>query len=155
MNNQLNVWIVELKPIRVASAHGFGPSPEGIASEKLLSWAKKKGFMESPGMPLFFGFDNPVPSPGSPNYGYDLWMKVDAGVKAEGDVEIKDFPGGLYAVTRFKGLDNIGPTWKKLVAWRETSQYKPAHHQWLEELLVPAGTPLEEYIFNLYLPIAE
>ena len=52
-----------------------------------------------------------------------------------GDLRVVDFDGGLYAVTRFKDLNQIGKVWKQLVVWREGSRYQAAHHQWLEELL--------------------
>ena len=42
--SKLEVRIVTLEPMRVASAYGFGPSPEEIAWEKMLAFAKKKGF---------------------------------------------------------------------------------------------------------------
>jgi DNA gyrase inhibitor GyrI len=137
--------------MRVASAYGFGKNPEGQAWEKLQAFLKAKGIQEH----RTFGFNNPDPSPGSPNYGYELWAIVGHDVEPEGDIRIIGFDGGLYAVTRFTDLNQIGEMWKKLVLWRETSQYKKACHQWLEELLTPAETPIEEYVFDIYLPIAE
>ena len=156
--SELEVRIVQLEPIRVASAYGFGPNPEEQAWDKLLTWAKSKGLLElSPDRPRsyrLFGFNNPSPSAGSPNYGYEQWMTVASDVQPEGDIAIKEFPGGLYAVTRFQGLSKIGKVWEQLAAWCDTSQYKFAHHQWLEELLSsPLEPDLEKYIFDLYLPI--
>jgi DNA gyrase inhibitor GyrI len=104
---------------------------------------------------LGFGFNNPDPSPGNPNYGYELWLTVTPDVVPAGDIKIKDVLGGLYAVSRFQDLANIGRMWQRLVAWREESNYKAAHHQWLEELLTPAERPPEEYVFDIYLPIRE
>ncbi len=102
----------------------------------------------------FFGFNNPDPSPGSPNYGYEQWLTVGPDIQPEGDVKIKNFGGGLYAVTRCK-LPQITETWRRLAAWREDSRYKYGHSQWLEESLSPAGTPLEDHVLDIYLPIAE
>ena len=153
--SQSEVRIVHLEPMRVAGAHGFGESPEGEAWDKLLAWANPKGLLDDREAVRFFGFNNPNPSPGSPNYGYDQWMTVGPEVEGEGDVKILDFPGGLYAVTRCEGLSNIGEVWKRLVTWREDSPYKKAHHQWLEEYLSPLGVQPEEFVFDLYLPIAE
>jgi effector-binding domain-containing protein len=82
-------------------------------------------------------------------------MVVGGEVEAEGDVKIKDFSGGLYAVTRFKGLENIGQVWKDLVRWQEDSKYKSGSHQWLEELHTSVDSPPEEYVFDLWLPIME
>lgn len=151
--NGLEVRIVQLEPMRVASAHGFGESPEGKASDRMVAWAKPKGLLDQPHR--WFGFDNPSPSPGSPNYGYEVWIPVSPDVDAEGEIKIKDFSGGLYAVARCEGLQNIGEVWKQLVTWREDSKYKKAHRQWLEELLTPHHVSPEEFVFDLYLPIAE
>jgi AraC family transcriptional regulator len=153
--SELEVKIVKLEPLRVAYALGFGTGPELEAWEKILAFGRSKGLLEEPDKARFFGFNNPDPSPGSPNYGYEQWMVVGDDVEPEGDVKIKDFTGGLYAVTRFEGLENIGEVWKQLAMWREDSPYKVGHHQWLEELLTAVDAPPDEYVFNLWLPIAE
>lgn len=150
---ELEVRIVRLEPMRVASALGYGESPEPLAWDRILSWAKARGLLEDLNAVRFFGFNNPDPSPGTPNYGYEQWITVGPEVEAEeGDeIEIKPFSGGLYAVTRCKGIPQIHPTWKRLVAWYEESDYRRGHQQWLEECL----PPLEEHVFDLYLPLAE
>jgi DNA gyrase inhibitor GyrI len=154
--SELEVRIVHLEPMRVAYALGFGSSPEPIAWGKILDFGKAKGLLEDLDKVRFFGFNNPDPSPGTPNYGYEQWMMVGEEIEPEGDVGIKDFPGGLYAVTRFKDLNKIGQVWKMLVVWQEDSKYKHGNHQWLEEQLSPPDTPnFEDLVFDLYLPIAE
>lgn len=152
--SEIEVRIVTLEPMRVASAYGFGEQPEYLAWEKLLNWAESQG-IEDLSQHRFFGFNNPSPSPGSPNYGYEQWMTVGAEVQSEEGIEIKDFPGGLYAVTRCEGLQHITDIWKQLVVWREDSKYKEAHHQWLEECFTPKAEKLEDYVFDLYAPISE
>jgi DNA gyrase inhibitor GyrI len=147
------VRIVWLEPMRVASAYGFGPSPEEEAWEKIMAYAEREGLLEKPHR--FFGFNNPSPSPGSPNYGYEQWVTVGPEAQLVGDIRIEIFPGGLYAVMRFKGLSRIGEVWQRLVLWREDSQYKRGHHQWLEELLVDPLLPTDEYVFDLFLPIVD
>lgn len=153
--SNLEVRIVTLDPFRVASAYGFGANPEGIAFEKIKTFATANHLLEKGKLPSTFGFNSPDPSPGSPNYGYEVWLPVDEDVQAQGDIKIKNFSGGLYAVTRFTGLLNIGDVWKQLAQWCESSKYEYGKHQWLEHLLSPLDSPLEEYIFGLYLPIAE
>jgi len=154
--SEFPVRIVKLEPLRVASVHGFGPSPEEEAWQKLVAWAKPKGYLDDPEHHRIFGFNNPDPSPGSPNYGYEFWMVVGAEVEAAGDMRVLDFPGGLYAVTRCQGGDNIGPTWGRLVQWLTGSRYRHAGHQWLEEHInATFPVPGEELILDLYAPIAE
>jgi AraC family transcriptional regulator len=155
---ELDVRIVKLEPMRVASFWGFGESPETTAWEKLLAWAKPRGLLDDPEKHRLFGFDNPSPSAGSPNYGYEVWIEVDADAEPEGDERILGFDGGLYAVTRCevpKGqFEVITDTWRRLVAWFEDSKYRRGTQQCLEES-VPIDLPGLEFVLDLYLSIAE
>jgi DNA gyrase inhibitor GyrI len=155
---ELDVRIVKLEPMRVASAHAFGPSPEPEAMNKLTAWAEPKGLLAEPEKHRVFGFNNPDPSPGSPNYGYEFWIAVGPDMEADGDLEIKEFSGGLYAVTRCEvqgdAYEIIPATWQQLVAWREDSKYQCGNHQWLEEALRPLGSA-DDFVLDLYLPITE
>ena len=152
------VQIVRLEPLHVAAGYGFGSSPEEQAWKKLLDWAGGKGLLDNVTAHRFFGFNNPSPAPGSPNYGYELWIMVGPDVEPEGEVRILNVPGAHYAVTRCKvpegELDNIGATWKKLAAWREDSKYKCGSHQWLEQS-VSLYSPGVGFILDLYLPITD
>jgi DNA gyrase inhibitor GyrI len=155
--SELNVRIITLEPYRVASAYGFGPGPEGIAWEKMNAFVEARGLSQDGQGHRYFGFNNPSPTPGSPNYGYEQWITVDAETEAEGDIKIKEFSGGLYAVTRCQ-LSNIFDTWQALAGWRETSPYQFGRHQWLEEVLsapTSAGAIVESMELDLYLPIAK
>jgi DNA gyrase inhibitor GyrI len=164
--NDLDVRIVNLEPMRVASALGYGESPEEIAWDKIVTWSRSKGMLDDLKACRFFGFNNPNPSPGSPNYGYEQWIVIDRDVEAEGDIEIKDFPGGLFAVARCQ-LSTIGEIWKQLVLWQEDSNYKMGNLQCLEEALNPelfitseGMLPITESMFgqfslDLYLSIEE
>ncbi len=157
--SELDVRIVRLEPFSVASFLGFGQSPEELAWEKLINWANPRGLLENLEKHRLFGFNNPNPSPGSPNYGYEVWMVIEPDQIEPGDeVEIKDFPGGAYAVTQCvvpKGkFEVIGETWNKLAKWREDRMYKFGRHQWLEETL-PIHPPDTEFVLDLYLPIDE
>ena len=151
--SETNVRIVKLEPLRVAASLGFGAGPEPIAWQKLFDWIKRQGITDLKAH-RFFGFNNPDPSPGSPNYGYEQWITVGPEVEPAGDVKIKDFSGGLYAVMHCKGIPNPG-IWGQLVAWREHSAYRCAEHQWLEECLTPGAEDEAQYEFELYLPTTE
>ena len=156
--SDLEVRIVKLEPTYVAAALGFGDQPELQAWNLLWNWVKAQGLTEKTKEHRFFGFNNPSPSPGSPNYGYEQWITVAPNVSAAGEVKIKEFAGGLYAVTHMQGIPNP-EIWQQLVRWCEESKYKLAHHQWLEECLTPtlamAIRPEDPWEFDLYLPIAE
>ena len=152
--SELEVRIIKLEPMRMASAHAYSSTPEHDALNKLIAWAKPKGLFDDPEQHRIFGFNNPDPSPGSPNYGYEFWISVGPEVEPEGEVEIKEFAGGLYAVTRCKGVENIGQTWKQLASWVEDSKYRWAPHQWLEEHISGVDSP-EGLVLDLCFPIAE
>ena len=151
---ELEVRMVKLEPMRVASAHAYSASPEGDAWNKLIAWAGPKGLLEDRASYRIFGFNNPDPSPGSPNYGYEFWIEVGAEVEGEGEIEIKAFPGGRYAVTRCVGVPQIGETWKRLNTWIEDSPYQHGSDQWLEQNLSPGEVvPEEELVLDLHYPV--
>lgn len=150
---KMDVNIVKMEPMRTAAFHAYGAGPELIAAQKLIDWARPRGLLD--GKHRIFGFNNPDPSPGSPNYGYEFWVVLEPGFKADNHVHIKDLPGGLYGVTRCHGVENITPTWQNLAAWRSESRYKPAYHQWLEEHIGPFLASEENMILDLYIPIKE
>jgi len=156
--SEMDVKIVSLEPLRVASFWGFGPSPELEAWEKLRAWAEPRDLLDDLEANRVFGFNNPDPSAGSPNYGYELLIEVDEDTIPEGDMRLQKLDGGLYAVARCEvpqgGIDQIGKVWKGLLAWRESSKYKAGSHQWLEKS-VAFDSPGIEFALDLYMPIAE
>jgi len=157
MSEELQISIVRLAPMRVACVSGFGPGPEGIAFEKMRKLVEESGFERDGQAHRYFGFNNPSPSAASPNYGYDVWVTVDAAFQPGADVKVLDFAGGLYAVTRIRPVtgEEIFPAWQKLAAWREASRYRPASHQWLEEHIGDIRLDFPNLELDLYLPIAE
>ena len=160
--SDLDVKIVKLGPIRVASFHAYGAGPENDAGNKLVAWAKPRGFLDTPGEHRVFGFDNPVPSPGSPNYGYEYWITVGPDIGSEDGVDIREFPGGLYAVARCEVKGNphdiIPATWMRLAAWlKGSNRYNhDANREGLEEHIGPFPFDVsDDFTLDLYLPIRE
>jgi hypothetical protein len=98
--SELQVRIVQLEPMRVASALGYGESPEPQAWEKILAFAEAKGL--DPGEARFFGFNNPSPSPGSPNYGYEQWMTVGPDVEGEEEITIVPTRSPLIGISAWR-----------------------------------------------------
>ena len=151
-----DVRTVELEPMHVVSALGYGETPEEQAWGLVLEFAGRSSLEPWDGTHRFFGFNNPDPTPGSPNYGYEQWITVPDGTTAPKPLEVKQFAGGRYAVLRLHGLEGIGDAWKELVAWVEEQGYGIAasEHACLEELLTPLDQPQESWEFDLYLAIA-
>ncbi|MGD9676494.1 MAG: effector binding domain-containing protein [Candidatus Bipolaricaulia bacterium] len=150
-----DVRIVDLPPMIVASALGFGRNPEQQASSRIARFARAKGLtLATPG-PRSFGFNNPNPTPGSPNYGYERWITVGPEVEAEPPIEIKRVPPGKYAVTRCVGLENIGRRWQALTVWVEDSPYHVPPHgaRCLEEFLDPEEPDSRKWVIDLYMEV--
>jgi DNA gyrase inhibitor GyrI len=147
-----DVQIVKLEPMRVASAWGFGTNPEEVAAGKLMAWAAAKGLLDESKSPRIFGFNNPNPSAGSPNYGYEFWIVVEPDLVPDGDIRVVDFSGGLYAVMPMEEIEDpytdIPAAWRRLNSWIAESGHQMGSHQWLE-----AHNPQCKLI-ALYYPIA-
>jgi len=160
--NEEEVKVVRLEPMVVASFHAFGANPEDMALEKMISWAKPRFNLEGPDRPRIFGFNNPNPTAGSPNYGYEFWLEVPSGYGTGGDAGtdepvIKEFSGGLYAVMSTGPITepyrDIPAAWEKLVRWVEDSKYHGGRHVCLEEVAGMPGAP--DWMLNLYAPVSE
>lgn len=155
--DELDVRIGTLEPLRVASFHAFGSGPELDAAAKLVAWAKPKGYLNNPEKHRIFGFNNPNPSVGSPNYGYEFWIQVDNNIEMEEGVSVKEFEGGLYAITRCHGIETITATWMELAEWVENnSKYQYGTQEMLEEYVGPFPFEVsEDFTLDLYCSIQE
>ena len=155
--DEIEVRICTLEPMRIASFHAFGPSPELDAAAKLVAWAKPKGYLDTPGKHRIFGFNNPNPSVGSPNYGYEFWIQIEPDAEIEEDARVKEFEGGLYAITCCHGIDTITETWMKLAEWVESnSKYRFGTEEMLEEHVGPFPFDVSEnFSLDLYCSIRE
>jgi hypothetical protein len=108
--SDLDVRIVTLEPMRVASAHAYSASPEGEAWDKLIAWAKPKGLLEDATAHRIFGFNNPNPSPGTPNYGYEFWIQ-----RGRARSRSRTLRGGCTpspAATACPGSARTGSSWR-------------------------------------------
>jgi DNA gyrase inhibitor GyrI len=150
------VQITQLKPMRVASAYGFGEHPEKLAWQQMVKWAQPKGFLRNIQAHPIFGFNNPYPTPEAPQYGYEFWIKVEQEVESEGTIRIVEFLGGKYAVTRCDvngHPESIPESWQHLAKWCNDNNHPLAQHPALEQFL---GTPddLEHLVLMLHCPIS-
>ena len=156
-----NVRLVELPPLPVVAFHAYGPSPEREAMAKMLAWAEQQGIRAGSAEHRVFGFDNPTPSPGSPNYGYEFWLVVEPEEIANGaeEVVIAELPGGCYAALRCEAApdgSNIPGSWAQLARWLEESPYYyPPQRPCLEEHLGPLTPAPQAFVLDLLLPVTE
>jgi DNA gyrase inhibitor GyrI len=154
--DDLEVRVVTLEPMRVASVRAVSESPEQDAWERLSAWAEPKGLLDDVEKHPVFGFNNPNPTPDRKEYGYEFWIRVGADTAPDADVEIKEFEGGQYAVTTCKNLAEVGRTWKRLWEWvqsdRCTCRWRRTHE--LEKPHDPRASE-GDLVLDLYLPIEE
>lgn len=151
----LDVRIERLSPMRVAWVRVVGPSPEQEAWGLLNAWARPAGLLEDPVAHPVFGFNNPPPTRGTPEYGYELWIAVGSETHPPDGIGLKEFEGGLFAVTSCPLGPDLPQRWKALLRWVHTSK-----HMWrrtaqeLEHVLNPSASP-EETVLDLCLPLEE
>jgi effector-binding domain-containing protein len=154
----LTVEMRDLDEMVVVSGTGFGVEPEPLAWDLIFEFAARQGFDVESGDHRFFGFNNPNPSPGIPEYGYEQWMTIPANLEVDldGPVTRKTIPAGTFAVTRFKGLQQITETWREFLQWFEESGLSRGDNweQCYEEMLNPGEASPDEWEFELYLPVA-
>ncbi len=55
--------------------------------------------------------------------GYEFFLTVGRDIESDGDIDMRA-QGGLYAVIRFKNLDNIGNAWEHLWNWIKENKYE-------------------------------
>lgn len=146
------VTVMNIPGSMAARFHAFSSSPEEEAWEKMIEWAEtrgywKEGVMLEPGASArIYGYNNPNPSAGSPNYGYEFLV---VGPDPNGAPDVVNFAGGKYVVVPFEGgvPDGLAEAWRALVEQAEGEGYETGHHQWLERHLPPG------FHVHLYLPV--
>ena len=149
---ELAVRIERLEPMHVAWVRAVGRSPEQDAWQLLSRWAGPAGLLDDPDAHPVFGFNSPGPSPGVQEYGYEMWIAVDSLTEPPDGLGLKDFGGGLYAVTSCQ-LKAVAERWKNLLRWVHGSQYtwRRTTHE-LERVRNPLA-PEQDIVLDLYLPV--
>jgi DNA gyrase inhibitor GyrI len=157
---QEKMSIVEIGPMSVASFHGYGASPEAIAFERMKTWLAATGMATGVPPARVFGFNNPSPGSGSPNYGYEFWVELPSdsplavAAQNEHEVTVKQFDGGRYAALRHEGTgESIPASWKRLVELAAAAGCEHGHHQWLEEHYIDLGGDNEVLCLDCLAPI--
>jgi DNA gyrase inhibitor GyrI/DNA-binding HxlR family transcriptional regulator len=151
-HDEMEVKIVELKPMRVASFRAVSVSPEHDATEMLLRWATGKGYLNDLEKHPIYGFNNPNPTTGKKEYGYEFWIKVDEDYTEE-DINLKDVPGGRYAVTTCRNLSEIGELWRRLGNWVKENGYEYNKDAECLEKTHNIAASDDQLVLDLYAPI--
>ena len=149
---ELDVKIVTLEPMRVASFRAVSESPEHEAAEMLIEWATGKGILGDLEKHPIYGFNNPNPMKGKKEYGYEFWIKVDEDYNEE-NISVKDIPGGRYAVTTCRDLSEIGELWMSLSNWVKENGYEFRQEAECLEKTHNIGAADNQLVLDLYEPI--
>jgi DNA gyrase inhibitor GyrI/DNA-binding transcriptional ArsR family regulator len=162
VKSELDVEIVELEPMTVASVRAISKNPEEDAWRKMVSFAEPRRLLKNLKKHPVYGFNNPNPSEGSDEYGYEFWIRIDDSVELDDTVQRREFKGGLYAVTRcnltkelqsdFVPEHGMLEGWALLQHWVKESDYRPGKHQCLEKSVNPTEVD-EDHLLDLYMPI--
>lgn len=149
------VRTIKINPCTVAYYRCVSTSPEQDAWAVMRAWIKKNGLDLSPNV-RYFGFNNPSPEQGNPEYGYEVWVTLSSTISADGVISVKQFDGGVYAVVTANGIPEIGDMWGRLHEWVTSKGYSRGNHQWLEEhIVVDESSWSENMQIDLMYPISK
>lgn len=117
------IRLEKLKSMRVAYFYSFSEAPEEDAWQKMEIWAKEKGLFKKPSNIRIFG-RNVYPTENPEPHGYNYYITISPDIKMDKEVSVSIIPGGLYAVSRCEGFEEISGTWAGLWKWVNESKYK-------------------------------
>ncbi|BCZ46789.1 hypothetical protein psyc5s11_28560 [Clostridium gelidum] len=152
----------KLETMRVAYYCYYGKHSEDNAFTVMREWINKTGMNINEQKLRIWGFDNPSPSEGHDEYGYEVCITIDEDIDVNDDkIKTKFLDGGLYAVIGVKPDENgeigyeIMKAWKRFNNWLTDSKYIYGGHQWLEEHLGFDDNFNHIGGVDLYMPIME
>ena len=151
----LRVHFERLTPMRVVSFHAYSKSPERDASLKMNEWARANGILINKETHPTFGFDNPSPTRGKEEYGYEFWLKIDDDFETDDDIKIIDIPERLYAVTTSWRLADVGRDWKNLDRWLKEHDYEIIKNIPCLERAHLINVSEDELVLDLLVPLKE
>lgn len=117
---KLNVRIVHLPPMTVASYHYIGNDPEEVVGDRVSRFVQESKLYEAKPDARMFGFNHPNPGILEDGlHGYEDWVTIPEDFPLPEDMTRKQFAGGLYAVLtiRFPEFQY----WWELNKWVEAS----------------------------------
>ena len=153
--DKLDIRIIKLAPMHVASFQASGVTAERDAFKKLFAWAQPKGLLNDLAKNSLFGFASHEFIEDKKGTGYKFWIKIPDNIEPEPDINVEDSDGGLYLVMSSLAVGNIGlttaPNWLKLRRWAQENGYEMGSQQQLVRFYsVPL---LDNAAVDLYFPI--
>lgn len=114
-----DIRIINLPRMTFASYCVISETPENDCWKMMNKLIKDFSLQSKPGF-RHFGFNNPDPTPGKTEYGYEMWVVVPEDFKVPEPFVRKDFPGGLYAALPTY-MTIIGERWGELFNWAQNN----------------------------------
>jgi AraC family transcriptional regulator len=132
----MKVEVKELPAYRVAyvsSTKGYEAAAIHEAYETLMRWAGPRGILGPNTKVIGASYDNPDITPVA-RCRYDACISIGDDVKPEAPVSVKQFPGGKYAVYRYRGRpQDLGKVFERFMGeWFPSSGYQPGDAACLE-----------------------
>ncbi|HUU79130.1 MAG TPA: effector binding domain-containing protein [candidate division Zixibacteria bacterium] len=149
----LRVHFERLPPMRIVSFHAISKTPEKDASQKMNKWMEANGILFDGEKHPTFGFNNPNPTRGKDEYGYEFWLKVDDDFESKDDPKVKDISGYQYAVTTCWRLADIGRDWMNLARWVKEHDYDIIRDTHCLERAHFSVATEDELILDLMIPV--
>jgi len=159
--------ITRLEPGRVASFHVRSSlAPEDEVFDRFRHWARANGLPARLRFLPVLGFNHPWGREGELR-GYEIWCFLDGlGEVDLTGIEVKEFPGGLFAVTTIPGLDVIPEYATALrsaveahpryaLAWPPGHQCEVDPSPELELVYTPNAERPDAFVLDYFVPIRE
>ena len=123
---KLNVRIVQIPPITVASYHFIGENPEETVGNVISKFAKDVNLYEIKPDAKLYGFNHPDPCETGEPHGYEDWVTIPEDMEVPAPLVKKQFAGGLYAAHTIK-FPNFHE-WNSLADWVKNSDKYDANY---------------------------
>lgn len=118
-----NIRLKRIKSMRAAYFHAFSETPEDDAWKKTETWAKEKGLLNKDSKTRIFG-RNIYPTEKPEPHGYGYFIIITPDITIEKGISRRIIPGGLYAVVRCEGFEEMGEIWASLWKWVNESEHE-------------------------------
>ena len=155
--------IIELPMMKMASFHVKNhENPEEEAFEKLKKWSEPRGLFDNPSIHQVFGRNNPMPVNNPKLRGYEFLISLSDDDETN-DIDIVDFPGGLYVVVQSRGIEQMQENWGKIMKWiKESKRFTFGYPEGYDHANMPSLEmehhiePLKgPYLIDYYFPIKD
>jgi len=154
--DELQVELRRLPPRLLLCLRHVGPYDQvGSTWERLCDWAGPRDLIGAETEIIGASYDDPDVTPAD-KLRYDACLTVPPGTKGEGEIFVREFPGGMYASMLHEGpYHELGATYAKLFGgWLPLSGYAAADPPCMEYYLnQPDTTEPEDLLTQVCIPL--